>query len=765
MKYPNIDRNASRTVTVSNLSGGMNLRDCVTAIKDNQLSDCANMWYKNGILKTRPCLNTSNAHLSSSSKSENEKSVTTRFHNEIKVIYDGCECVCASNKKVFEDLVNDTVTCNIEFEFQGIDKIYSLPTICGIKGGDEVTYFLIEKEKTLYCYISDCSIWKLEYSCTKDDILSGKELSWEKLTDDEIYIPTVYYHAKRSGWSEYEATMIEGYNLINNRYKIVYSAYNVNDSDETHPMRYVLPEKLSQTGEIEIELTSYDKDNETVKVVKHKIKYSSADYFSFSSGNIMTETFENGEVPQDGVYMFVKYNYVGFLHQPYSSESLVTLNSEEDKEKYGCNEDNVVITAPFEQSAENLEKVFRMTKTVWYGGASNGIASGSRVFLCGNTKDKNKSLILWSGLDNPLYFNENAYVNVGKNSEEVTAFGKQGENLVIFKKNEIYYTYYSSNDEITTDDLINQNVVDIEASVVTFPVILLNGFIGCDCPNTVQTCRNRLVWANSNGKVYTLCTLSQYNERNVYEISEMIEDKLKKYSQILKDATTADFDGHYVLFLRDCAFVADYNCYGFQYIYSYSKNEDANAVIPWHFWEFDFLSEQNTGEGYTSAVICDFKDKLLMRTYFDASVNSKSAFVGFYMDGDLCRDYDDLFFNDHISFKLKLCKNFIKSKLCTKFFELGGGVCNFNLESLTLKIGSDNGNLSNLTIITDQNEINYELVRKKELSSFKDKNFILPKRVQLCLNSVLKFGIKIECDGFLAFDGLSVRYRLLGGVR
>lgn len=765
MRYPNINRNASRTITVSNLSGGVNLRNCITSIKDNQLSDCANMWYKNGILKTRPCLNTNAKCLSSIGKSENEKKVTTRFHTDISVVYDGFECICASNKKVFEDTVNNSVTCNIEFEFQSVDKIYSLPAICGINGGDEVTYFLIEKGKTLYCYISDCSIWKLEYSYTKNDILSGKKLCWKKLSRDEIYVPTVYYHAKRSGWSEYEATMIEGYNLINNRYKIVYSAYNVDDSDETHPMRYALPEKLSQSGEIEVELTSYDKNNETAKVVKHKIKYSSADYFSFSKGNIITETFENGKTPEDDVYMFVKYNYIGFLHQPNVSESLVTLNSDENREKYGCNEDNIVITAPFEQSAENLEKVFCMTQHIWYGGASNGISSGSRLFLSGNTKDKNKPLLLWSGVDNPLYFNENCYINVGKNSDEVTAFGKQGENLIIFKKNEIYYTYCTSNYEITADDLINQSVVDIEAAKVTFPVILLNGFIGCDCPNTVQMCRNRLVWANSNGKIYTLCTLSQYNERNVYEISEMIEDKLKKYSDCLKYATTADFEGHYVLFLRDCAFVADYNCYGFQYIYSYSKNDDANAMIPWHFWEFDFLADKTSQEGYTSAVICAFKNNLLMRTYFDASVNSKSALVSFYMNGDLYRDYDDLFYNDNISFKLKLRKNLIKSRLCTKLFELGNGIYNFNLESLTLKIGSNNGIFANLTVITDKGEINYDLARKKESSFSEDKTFILPKYVHLSLSSLLKFGVKIECDGLFAFDGMSVRYRLLGGVR
>ena len=134
---------------------------------------------------------------------------------------------------------------------------------------------------------------------------------------------------------------------------------------------------------------------------------------------------------------------------------------------------------------------------------------------CGNKDEDDKALVVWSSLNNPLYFPENNYAYVGDKSQGVTTFGRQGENLIIFKEKSTYYSYYATNDSITADDLINQTVIDYEANSVYFPMIQLNANIGCDCQNTVQLCRNRLVWANSDGNVYTLYSNNQYSERTI----------------------------------------------------------------------------------------------------------------------------------------------------------------------------------------------------------------------------------------------------------
>ncbi|MBQ8740801.1 MAG: hypothetical protein IJY79_04550, partial [Clostridia bacterium] len=49
-----INKQPRREVNIPQLSGGLNLRDSLTAVRDNQMTDCINMWYKDGMLRTRP---------------------------------------------------------------------------------------------------------------------------------------------------------------------------------------------------------------------------------------------------------------------------------------------------------------------------------------------------------------------------------------------------------------------------------------------------------------------------------------------------------------------------------------------------------------------------------------------------------------------------------------------------------------------------------------------------------------------------------------
>ena len=54
MKYPSINKQPTRSINIPELSGGLNLRDGISAVNDNQLTDCKNIWFKDAILKTRP---------------------------------------------------------------------------------------------------------------------------------------------------------------------------------------------------------------------------------------------------------------------------------------------------------------------------------------------------------------------------------------------------------------------------------------------------------------------------------------------------------------------------------------------------------------------------------------------------------------------------------------------------------------------------------------------------------------------------------------
>ena len=191
------------------------------------------------------------------------------------------------------------------------------------------------------------------------------------------------------------------------------------------------------------------------------------------------------------------------------------------------------------------------------------------MFLCGNKEEKNSSLLLWSGLNNPLYFPLNGYAYVGNSNSGLTGFGKQSNMLVLFKRFEAFYTYYAQ---------------DSSGGSAYFPIVQINSSIGCDMPDTIQLCRNRLVWTNSDGRVYTLVSNSQYSERNIYLVSEMIYPVLKNDTN-LSTAAACDWNGYYVLFCKEKVYLMNYDSYGYQYITSYTKNEDANLHIPWYVWE------------------------------------------------------------------------------------------------------------------------------------------------------------------------------------
>ena len=148
MKYPKISKQPRREINIPKLSGGLNLRDSLTGARDNQMTDCVNMWYKDGFLRTRPPFVTSNDMLNIYERTNFNERAETRFHNEIKIVYKGTDCICATNKRLVtkEDA---TRHWEIEFEFQGVEKIFIMPTITGILSDNVISYFCTEMCGTL----------------------------------------------------------------------------------------------------------------------------------------------------------------------------------------------------------------------------------------------------------------------------------------------------------------------------------------------------------------------------------------------------------------------------------------------------------------------------------------------------------------------------------------------------------------------------------------------------------------------------------------
>ena len=379
-----------------------------------------------------------------------------------------------------------------------------------------------------------------------------------------------------------------------------------------------------------------------------------------------------------------------------------------------------------------------MTRTEWYGGSSEGMAGGTRLFLCGNKKDEEKALVQWSGRDNPLYFPDNAYMYVGSNDGSVTGFGKQSDMLVIFKSNETWFTQYTRNSNIDADDLIDQTVVGYTASSVYFPLTLINANIGCNYPDTVELCRNRLVWLDDDNRVYTLVSENQYNERNIFVVSEMVERLIKGG---FSSASACDWEGHYVLCLDGNLLLMDYNSYGYQYISSYSKTEDAQLRIPWYYWE--------QPEAYAKGgIVLSLYNKL---NYI--CINGSELQSGCYAD--------DLINDRTVEGEVRR----IECSFTTKLFDFSAPAIKKQIYRTDVQLSNNGGDEIRVEFVTDRGTDETETALCEEYTGERAAGYLENKAFFPSIRNIRTFGIRFSCKGFLAVDGISFNFKTAGGIR
>ena len=288
-------------------------------------------------------------------------------------------------------------------------------------------------------------------------------------------------------------------------------------------------------------------------------------------------------------------------------------------------------------------------------------------------------------------------------------------------------------------------MLDLSTTSAYFPMTLVHGYIGCDCPDTVQLCRNRLVWANRNGKVYTLVSQNQYNERAIYEVSEMVERRLKGEGQLHK-AYAVDYDGYYVLQTGSHLYVMDYNSYGYTYIASHSKTEDANIKIPWYYWELPKAPECIMATANMLMMpIVDTEDvdeiNLVFKHHYDMA----------YIDGTSGDDYN----GQHIP-------SFVQTKL----FDFGQPSRYKSVPTVNMSLGhNDNAPVKiefiSEQMIEDEHEITVGGVEAEKYS---------PQYTRQCrlfpyTKGTVSFGVRISCEGDLAVDSISLQYKTLGGAK
>ncbi|MBR3960991.1 MAG: hypothetical protein IKK13_02120, partial [Clostridia bacterium] len=720
MKFPVMNKRPRQAVSIPELRGGLNLRDSVSMVNDNQLTECKNMWFSEGALRTRPGIADTKYYYPVGEGLEWPEWGRLRPH-EIYVERDNKRC------RLFSGYSENSG--KISFFFIGEDYFEALP----IPESTDGNHFAVKKDEIIYCYKAD-GVYKCE--------LNAEEISWVKIAEEEMYAPTIAIDCKVDGIN-FNGVMYESYNLLCDRYKLIYSTVNPNhkpvtvvtegveeETNELHEMTYfnvIHEEKYEKYADCIIKATITD-------------KFGKKHYHSIILG--ADGNGEEKEEKEDGLKMKGNINGISFLN----GYDVVRIykNSEYIK-------NNLEIEFPIIWEEKSKNKVLNMSRCAWFGGDSAGINGGTRLFLGGNSEEPN--LVVWSDLNNPLYFPENNYFYVGEADSAVTAFGKQQDMLVIFKENETYYTQYNRNTNISAENLINQSVVDYVGSSVYFPLVLINSRIGCDCPDTVQLCRNRLVWVCSDGKVYTLVTNNQYSERNIYEIGEMVSRALSEDKK-LKGAVSADWNGHYILQSAgeigcgSTIYLMDYNSYGYQFISSFSKNEDANIRIPWYIWRLEpHLKRVDSMHFYDTLTLAEINGELLCVSNW----NNEALFVSRFSQS---ATVDDLFIKANpitTDYFIPYVKP-IKGELQTKLFEFGAQGYLKNVDKVVLSLGDNGGVPIRVEFITsDGCEEEYVTPESDgEGENAYSTGYVRSVPLSPCIRAVERFGVRMSCEGPLA---------------
>ena len=528
MRYGRLEGNRRVRLDVPRLNGGWNIRDEAGMIGDNQLTACSNLWWKEEALRTRPGIGSGADQMA---EPESGAYITLfQYAGEDGGAYEGRRVVIAAGYQdgSSTDWVYTPAVLSYDGKVTATSKSIPRPYEPGRNGGNAL---LVEYDRQELGRL----IGNREFDGGLMLISEGYMFAlpayadqYAVRMDNYLYKPLVRRAGKgvaeRGTDLSVTGEVCEDYNLATPYFRMAFTT----DGEAT---AFYLPQTelddsritaayTDGTGHTTVHEILSGSDTGTVQggLVLHCDRAAGCVYFTDSGGTTAA--------PAAGAA------------------------------------DNLIVTAA--KSREALREIlYQMRFAVWYGGNSGFSPGGARLFMAGNPQYPNR--VQWSAPGNPLYFPENSYMTVGDASQPVTALAVQGDLLAIFKERELHVASYTPG-----------RVSAGEAAA--FTVEKLRSAVGCDCPDTIALCGNRLVWAHSRGAVYTLLSAA----KGVGCLSGPIERELAAGSYTT--ASAAVFDGHYLLLLGNTAYLLRLD----EGYHRYTVPED-HEDLKWMKWDFGGL--------------------------------------------------------------------------------------------------------------------------------------------------------------------------------
>ena len=773
MIYPQMGSNPRNAVTVPTLSGGVNLEDALHLVDDNQLTDCKNVWYKDGFLQTRPGL-------------ENNSNVFNRF---------GVEGEALEHFFVQNDVYIDDILYKVEWVINGTTakiNFYSADNAAVEPKPFEITPDTFTQEMRQGLKFLSLAIYNgkptIDITNKEKGTIKGKGLyvyaTFEgdyvflfELVDDNgtekfqfiepgyLYSPEVYLNGKSEEYAELPAdvkaeyamaTLYEGHSAISNawsRYEFTTdgtgSTFVLPESYVNHLIQFEYTDPRSggvrTSGSFAIKL-----DGDFPAIFKNDKKQDYGQLFEDVTGTAKPEG--SSAVVKQGVVYFAVHSLdkrILFYIQPEKETNIIPFYF---RNALGVTTNNLVIKlrpipATYADKTARKSNLPRMTIADTFGSASKGVHGGSRIFVAGSS-GKRKSLLAWSDVNNPTYFSENNYVYVGNTSSQITAIEKQENMLVIYKKGEMFYTIAAEGTDYTYESLKAGGIVDVSTLDNTFPIIQISSTVGCDKPYTVRLCGNRLVWADGN-QIYMLRSANQYSNVNVSVISNMLGTL-----DLSVNSSAVAYKGYYILLSQNKLYLLNYDQYYFNSLPSYSDTKKANRKLQWHIWE---APERGYGR---SLLISDNESLAIYSVLFGEDEYKKliktTPMLFTFNEGT---HTDDVLGENNT-----IIKQAIESVVQTKMFNFGSMERFKSIEQMYVGFGKDESNvrIEYLTESGTLSEIAFPIDHTDQLNSPK---FIKTKRFLPCVKRALSFGVRFTATGKFVLDSILIKFKYMGAKR
>ena len=737
MRYPSMGSNVRNAVSVPALSVGVNLADALNLVDDNQMTDCKNVWYKDGVLQTRPGVTSKFEYQSNTVSSiypnvEIQKNMVTIDDVEYKlaVTIDGTTMgiFCLSPEK--------TILEGTPFIFKYLYADFTEETL-----PDSYVFYngktTKENGKGLYMLTSLANGTVKLYELVDTD--------FQLLTSDEIYAPIVYINGKGEGYTDLPVTenteyapasFFEGYSALTGAWSRFF--FTTNSTSNIYRMPIDIDNSF-----FKIEYTNLEGEIHTTIIYRIENGMLKA-YASDNNGPVNDNIDDNGNgrLTVDG-------NVALYFYINAKTNSFIFLNADKElgdntmDEALGVITNNLQITIrPIASSKSILSGA---TISASFGGNADGIYGGTRTFLSGIKKGDNRNMFAWSGLNEPTYFSENNYTHIGENTQRITALEKQDNMLVIYKNKSLYYSVYSAGETYTAEDVLSGKVIDVSTLDAQFPIIQINDKIGCDLPNSIQLCGDRLVWACRDNNVYMLRSANQYSTVNVSRVSHMLGDKLKLS---VKDATATTYDGFYMLKSGNKMYLMNYDQYYFNALPSYSDTKKAGRKMQWFIWELPDVA--TSAAGFISDA-----ESLALLVY----ITRPDGVQPFIWQFTKNKGTDEYHLQDG-----ELVTLSIESAIQTKMFDFGAMERFKAIEQLYVEFGKAEGEID-LEYLTERGRLNaiaFDINGEKEENS---PEFIKTKRFLPGIKRALRFGLRITAKGRIALGGILIKFKYMGVTR